>query len=166
MTNEILTQARVKELFDYDGKQLIRKTNVSSNARAGDVAGYITDEGYRRVHVNNKMYTAHRLIWLWVYGYFPKGQIDHINGKPDDNQIKNLRDVDQSANMRNQKKRTDNKSGITGVYLHQKTGKWHANIWLDNRCRYLGSFDCKYRAASVRHFAMELIGGYTARHGK
>lgn len=44
---------------------------------------------------------AHRVIWERVYGPVPDGmEINHINGRKDDNRIKNLEVVSKSGNLR------------------------------------------------------------------
>ena len=165
MTNEILTHAKVKELFDYDGAQLIWKVGGQGRQR-GKPAGSYDSNGYRKVSIDKKVYRMHRVIWLHVYGEFPPNDTDHINGIRDDNRIENLRAVTRSENCRNAKKSIRNSSGITGVHWDKKNQKWMASITLDGQAKNLGRFDGKYEAASIRHFAMEIEGNYTARHGK
>jgi len=162
MNNPIITQKRLHELFDYDGNKLLRKLKVRPNPK---IAGGYDSAGYICVRVNYKTFKAHRLIWLYVYGEWPKGEIDHINGIKDDNRIENLRDVSKSINQRNSKMRKNNTSGITGVIWDKANSKWLPLIHFDGKPKYLGRFDCKYKAASVRHLAMEIEGGYTNRHG-
>jgi len=165
MSSQIITQEYLKELFSYDGEQLIwirRRQGI----KVGSIAGCLDAEGYRIIRVDGKNYKSHRLIWLWVYGEWPQEQIDHVNGKRDDNKITNLRDVSQSINLRNSKKQKNNTSGITGVYWSKKYGNWSAIVFQGGEKRFLGAYDCKYRAASIRHFAMEIEGNYTERHGK
>jgi len=73
-----LTQARVKELFDYDPDTgvVTRKITVAYNARKGSVITSINDQGYLRVGIDGKGNRLHRIIWLWVYGCFPI-EVDH-----------------------------------------------------------------------------------------
>ena len=167
MTKEILTQARLKELFDYDGENLIWRNPLKhSPVRVGDVAGWVDPRGYRTIIIKRKPYYSHRLIWFLVYGDWPKNEIDHIDQNPLNNKIENLRDVSKSINQRNAKKRINNTSGITGVSWDKVSGKWMVRICFDKKQRNLGLYTDKYRAASIRHFAMEIEGNYTARHGK
>ena len=58
--------------------------------REGERAGWVNNNGYRYVRINGKAYKAHRLIWLFVHGSFPKGNISHKNYMRDDNRISNL----------------------------------------------------------------------------
>ena len=165
MSDEILTQAKVKELYDYDGNELTRKT-TRGGVKAGGKVGSDNGRGYLQGRIDGRFYMVHRLIWLYAHGEWPKGEIDHINGDRGDNRLDNLRVVSRSTNMRNKKKHANNKSGICGVSWHKRDRNWCAFIDQDGKKVWLGSYDCKYRAASIRHFAMEIEGNYTARHGK
>jgi len=136
----MLTQAQVKELFHYDpcSGNLIWINDHKANKVAGKVAGCI-QLSYIRIKIYGNYYLAHRLIWLWHYGYFPKNNIDHINGVGTDNRIKNLREANHSQNMQNQQKaQKNNKSGYLGVSPSGK--KWKARIFINNKEIYIGSF--------------------------
>jgi len=165
MNTQSLTLSHLNKLFYYDGRNLIRRV-ARGGQKVGDVAGNVSKtRGYRRITVDRKTYSVHRLVWFMVYGKWPDNEIDHINGVRDDNRIKNLRDVTASINLRNQNIYDNNSSGITGVCWHKATEKWQARIYLNGKRKHLGLFDCKYRAASTRMFAQEIDGGYTSRHG-
>ena len=165
MNNEILTQSRLKELLHYDGENLIWRVRPAQHVKVGDFAGCVNPCGYITIKVDKKSYQGHRLIWLYIHGSFPVNGIDHINGNKLNNRIQNLRDVSPKTNRKNSKISSTNTSGITGVSWSKKSGKWQSQIDVDGVKIWLGYFDCKYRAASVRHLAMEIEGGYTKRHG-
>ena len=116
-----ITQARVKELFDYNPEtgECIRKAmpNRASAAKRliGKPAGYMSNQGYYNVKVDGRCYRLHRLIWLWVYGYLPEGDLDHINRIRSDNRISNLRESSRSCNVFNSKKRSDSSAAVRGV---------------------------------------------------
>ena len=167
MTNEILTQSRLKELLHYDpdtGVFTWRK-KMARRVKIGDEAGCRHSSGYILIQAAGKLYRAHRLAWLYINGSWPSNQIDHINQNKSDNRIKNLRDVTKSINMRNTKKSKNNSSGITGVSWAANRNKWVAYITVNNRRYPLGYFDCRYKAASARHLAQEINGGFTKSHG-
>jgi len=166
MSDEMLTQSRVKELFDYDGENLIWKARGRGRKHNKPAGCVYSCHGYRLIHIGGKNHRSHRLIWLWVYGEWPSGEIDHIDQNKINNRIENLRDVTTSINQRNAKKRADNTSGISGVHFDKGSGRWQAKIRYNKKQQFLGSYACKYRAASIRHFAMEIEGNYTERHGK
>ena len=137
----MLTQKEVRSLFNYDpetGELTWRATK--GTALVGAKAGCDSGRGYLQVQVNRKLYYAHRLIWLWVHGYFPEHQVDHINRVRDDNRLENLREVTQQCNMRNSKQQSNNTSGVTGVYWVSKDSRWLANIKINSRLLHLGYF--------------------------
>jgi hypothetical protein len=43
-----------------------------------------------------------------------------------------------------------NTSGIRGVWLDKRNGRWGASIWVNNKTKHLGKFDTKEEAAEVR----------------
>lgn len=101
----------------------------------------IGNHGYLTGSVNDKMYTAHRVIWAIVYGEWPEHQIDHVNAIRTDNRISNLREATQQENNRNLRISKANSSGFKGVSWHSKTGKWVSYIRDSNGERkHLGLF--------------------------
>ena len=141
----MITQDRVNELFAYDRDGfLVRKIN-KANQRAGQKVGTVKGNGYVTVMVDYKFYQVHRLIWLLHHGTMPKNDIDHINGKKQDNRIENLREATRSENMQNEKRaRVTSKSGMLGV--HKNNGRWRAVIWLNYKKIHIGYFNSKEEA--------------------
>lgn len=90
--------------------------------------------------IDSVRYKAHRLAWLYVYGYFPENDIDHINRMKDDNSIANLREVSRQCNIRNVGLRSTNKTGVTGVSWCKRFGKWQAQIRADKMNKNLGYY--------------------------
>jgi hypothetical protein len=74
-----LTQKLVKELLDYNEEigELIWKESTPLREKKNNVAGYTHCKGYKAISILGKDYLAHRVIWLWVYGYMPEGTVDH-----------------------------------------------------------------------------------------
>lgn len=136
-----LTAERVRELFTYDPATglFTRRVSRRATAKAGDIAGYVKPSGYRSIWIGAN-YMAHRLAWLYVYGKWPAGQIDHINRVRDDNRIANLRIVTHGQNMENRKVQRNNTSGYTGVYPDRGGRRWQARISSNGRWLYLGYF--------------------------
>lgn len=59
----------------------------------GNSAGYIVKKGgcsHRCINLNGKNYLVHRLVWLWVHGEWPDGDVRHKNRIGTDNRICNL----------------------------------------------------------------------------
>ena len=103
MTKTNLTQKELKVFLHYcpTSGVFTRSITVCNKARKGDKISGKTTKGYIRVRIKRTEYYAHRLAWLYVYGEWPKDQIDHINRDKSDNRITNLRDVTCSENNRN-----------------------------------------------------------------
>lgn len=135
----MLTQEQVQSELNYNPETGIftRKTK-SLKYNIGDVVG-CNCNGYTYICCNKKNRYAHRLAWLYVYGYIPK-YIDHVNGNKKDNRIANLRETTISQNMHNSKKPKNNTSGIKGVYFHKKSQKWMGRVYINYKCIYLGIF--------------------------
>ena len=108
---------------------------------------------------------AHRVAWALHHGNWPSGQIDHINGDKTDNRICNLRDVVNAENARNSAMKSNNTSGVSGVYLHKQTGKWCAQINAFGKTVGLGLFVEK-RDAVIARKAAERVLGYHQNHGR
>lgn len=73
-----------------------------------------------RLWINKKRYLIHRVIWVLKYGGIdPNLDIDHIDGNPWNNNIKNIRLVEKRLNQRNRKKMSNNKTGVNGVFFTQ-----------------------------------------------
>lgn len=121
-------------------------------------------KGYRQGSIGGMYFEAHRVIWPIHYGEWPSDQIDHINGVRNDNRISNLRVVTAKENRRNASMRSDNTSGVCGVYWHKAGGKWHARIMVDGRSKHLGLFTTFDAAAAARAEASRRYG-FTDRHG-
>jgi len=125
-------------------------TNMKKPPRGRDslIAGSEHRTGYWQVSVKGRLYLAHRLAWLFHYGKWPDHSIDHINGDKQDNRICNLRDVPQHINAQNRRKVFANKKSAAplGVTLVKKTGKWEAQIKVNNRSVSLGKFSDMHEA--------------------
>jgi uncharacterized membrane protein len=133
----------------YAGKEIVRK----------DFYGYISPV------IKAVSFKLHRLIWAYMTGEWPKGDIDHINGKRDDNRWENLRDVSRSQNLKNSKKRMDNASGVTGICKDSSRKKWIVTITSKGKTKYLGRFSSFEEAVEKREKA-NLLFGFDKMHGK
>jgi len=160
----MITQERLKELFVYGDGELVRRVSVSSNAKAGDIAGSLHSDGYTRIFVDNKIYLAHRLIWLYHYGYLPK-YLDHKYGKENGDYLWNLRSCTSSQNQHNSNIYINNTSGFKGVSWHKPSGKWRARIMANGSWDCLGLFYDKEVAAQVIRIERLKIHGEFANHG-
>lgn len=176
----MITQELVKELLHYDPETGIfthrvrDRKHFSSDGMhrhwndrfSGENAANIKSEsGYCFISIFNKSYRAHRVAWLYVNGHLPSNQIDHINGVRSDNRISNLRCVTNADNGKNQKRRSTNTSGVTGVWKSKQKGKYVAEILVNGKKHHLGTFDLLEDAARARKEA-ERKFGFHENHGR
>jgi hypothetical protein len=156
----MITQAEVKELFDYsDDGELVWRAN-RANVKAGDIAGYRRKDGYKMLCINYKKWLLHRLVYLWHKGTLPD-YLDHIDGNPWNNRIENLRECNLSQNQQNRRIGRDNTSGIKGVSWHKFTKKWRATIRYNKEQIHLGVFDSIKEASDViTQFRMKAHGEF------
>ena len=152
MTTQILNQAKLKELLDYnpDTGDFTNKTFRGLRAMPGEIAGNLNTRGYIDISIGRRKYKAHRLAWLYVYGVWPTNNIDHINRSKIDNRIANLRDVTQAQNGQNKTKHCNNSSGHTGVVWHKASQRWRARLCVDRKDIYLGQFNDIQSAIDAR----------------
>ena len=85
--------------------------------------------------------------------------VDHINHNIYDNRKKNLRICTQSNNMMNGTKKISNTSGVTGDWWSNHSNKWIAEITVNQKKIYLGSFNDIEEAASARKQAEDIYFG-------
>lgn len=131
----------------------------------GKKISYNNGSGYLKFRYNGRLFYAHRIAWLLHYGYNPKHQIDHIDGDRSNNRISNLRPATDGINRRNMKLRSNNTSGINGVYWHKQCNKWNARVKVNGKDLSLGLFDTLEEAAKRRKEA-DSEYGYHENHGR
>jgi hypothetical protein len=159
----MITQERLKELFDYqDGTFIRRSTGVQIVANFGV-------KRYLRVFVDGKPRSLHRMIYLWHHGHLPK-TLDHIDGDRANNKIENLREATQQQNCLNRKHHSNSKSPYKNVYLQSptKNSEWKRNwivrITVAGESKYIGSFKDLELADLVATEARDKFHGQFARH--
>jgi hypothetical protein len=151
----MLTQAELKELLHYDEETGIFTWKVSTGrSKVGQIAGSPSQK-YIHISIKGKKYKAHRLAWLYVYGVWPIGILDHEDQVRHHNWIKNLRQVTHSENGQNRWKNRNNTSGHKGVTFHKRWKKWVARIKVQGKQIFLGNFDTPELAAQAYKQAQE-----------
>jgi hypothetical protein len=151
----MITQVELKEFLHYEPTTGIFTWLVSptySRVKVGDTAGTLQSTGYNYIQIKGRAYKVHRLAWFYVYGVWPKNQIDHINHVRDDNRIDNLR---EATNMQNRCNTSNNTSGIAGV-------SWRAQIQVAGKNKHLGYFASLEDAAEARRAAETQYFGVNA----
>jgi len=148
----LLARDLLDEIFIINPEEgtIIQKKQTSSRVAVGGIPGKINHNGYRVISINYHKYFAHRLMWFYAYGEWPADEIDHINHRPLDNRIANLRCTTQAENSRNSSLSKRNKTGHTGVSWHKRGKKWQAYVTFKGVRHYLGLFDDKQEAIKAR----------------
>ncbi len=158
-TGRMVWKSRPREMFKSDKNWKWWNTRYAGTEAASSLATY----GHRQLKINDRSYAGHRVAWAIHHGEWPN-IIDHINGKPADNRICNLRNVTMMENQRNQRMHVTNTSGVCGVSWSKLRCKWIAQIRLYDRSIYLGAYDSMDEAVIARSAANKVLG-YTKRHG-
>lgn len=162
---KLFWKARTPDLF-RDGPYVSERQCAAWNGRFSGSPAFTALEasGYLHGRVFGLRAKAHRVVWAMATGEWPRGQIDHLNGNRADNRIVNLRCVDASGNSRNQRLRSDNQSGVPGVY-QTPCGTWAARINVDRRYLGLGTYAAFEDAVAARR-AAERAHGFHPNHGR
>jgi len=167
-----MTTAIANKYLKYDPVTgfLYRKYKYHNNVIAGKRACRPCNnkkQDHLDVVLCSRNYPAHRIIWLMLYGNFPKLHIDHIDHNETNNKSNNLREVTQLNNNKNSSKRKDNTTGITGVWISKVNGnkKYMAEIRDLNHKNIRKSFYTLEEAKQQRK-KWEIKFNYHENHGK
>lgn len=163
------SQKYLSELFTYDPMSgiLTWKTRprqhfisykgwaVWNANNAGNRAGNLRPNGYRRVLVDGVSFPEHRIIWKLVLAVDPPETIDHVDRNPSNNKWSNLRTANHTEQKWNMRIRTDNTSGYRGV--SRSGNRWLARMFN----RHLGCFATREEASAVyENIARKLHGKF------
>ena len=136
----------MKEIYTIGYKGLILKKHYYKG-KAGDVVGYNTEKGYKRVKVNNRHFRVHRIVWFLSRGVWPTLYIDHIDGDKTNNTPENLREVTPAQNSKGYRATFKKSSNYRGVHKY-KSG-WRASIGSELKTYSLGYYECEHEAAEA-----------------
>jgi hypothetical protein len=151
---------RLRELFDYNPNTGVFHWRVSHGSmRPGREAGTWNRHGYRVITINKMAYGAHRLAWLFVYGEHPTQDIDHINGKRDDNRIANLRQRPARETAWN--RATHNLTGFKGVT--RRGSRYEARFRTNGKEASLGTYGTAKEAGAAFRGAFRMEYGELPR---
>jgi hypothetical protein len=159
-TGKLFWRPRTPEMFN--NAKYARQWNTRLAGR--EAFAPLNAHGYACGKIFGTTYLAHRVIWAMETGAWPEAQIDHINGIRNDNRFANLREVTNAQNAQNQRLRSDNTSGVAGVYWDAAQAEWRARIKVNGKERHLGRFKSIDLAAAARKAAEEKYG-FHRNHG-
>ena len=158
-----LSQEQLKEWFNYHSDGYLVWAVSRGKAKVGKKAGMIHKNGYLRTGINGKVYSNHRLIYIWHYGKTSKF-IDHIDGNPLNNKIDNLREANAIENQQNAKLSVKNTSGYKNVTLCPQTKKWAVKLRVDGKIKTVGRYNDIELANLVAIEARDKYHGKYARN--
>lgn len=177
ISNTALTAAQLRSLLDYEESSGVFRWRARAGAASspkirrwnthyvGTIAGTILSTGRRIIRIQPRGYLAHRLAWLYVHGVWPEVEIDHIDGCPLNNAIRNLRLATDSQQQMNRLRQSNNTSGYKGVCpSSKKPGRWQAQIHPGGKNIYLGTFDTPEEAHAAYVEAARKYFGEFARY--
>lgn len=172
-TGRLFWSERTPDMFKTTFGRKLRTAEHSCkqfNQRyAGTEAFTASGSTHRGARVGNLLgfgrFLAHRVAFAHYHGHWPKGEVDHINGRRDDNRICNLRDVSRSEQAKNMPRSCVNKSGKVGVHWITRLSKWGAKIQVGGRSHWLGYYDTFEEACSARESA-ERRFNFHLNHGR
>ena len=151
--------SELHENFRIHEGRLLRKTSLSPTARAGEEPKNFCSRGYLRVAFKGRNLRGHRIVFAMTHGYWPPGEIDHIDGDRGNNSPSNLREVTVEQNRWNRKTPLTNKSGVKGVRWDPAGKKWKAVIVIHGRSIHLGYHHDFELAVFIRKCADEKFFG-------
>lgn len=127
---------------------------------SGKIAGCTKTLGYRVIRIDDVLYGAHRLAFLYMTGRWPYEEVDHIDCDPSNNRWSNLREATRYDNNHNLRTHCDNISGRKGVLQNHKG--WAAKIRAFGRTYHLGTFQTPEDAhAAYQEASLRLHGAFS-----
>jgi hypothetical protein len=152
-TNNALTFERLNELLFIDAEKglFVWKSNTGGRGKKDKEAGTLMSNGYVKIGIDGKEYLAHRIMWLFVHGEYPKTNIDHKDRCRSNNCISNLRLATPKQNAENMFRKS-NTSGFKGVHFNKrlKSKPWSANITHCGKTIHIGYFHSAEAASFAR----------------
>ena len=127
---------RIMYVRDHKNGVETKSGRIWKEVKFRKIKGYcqcdITIDGVKRnLSQHRLVYYANNQDWN-IWDTSQDNQIDHINGKRDDNSIENLRRVTSQQNNFNR--------NAKGYCWHNTANKWQAEIMLDGKKIHIGLF--------------------------
>lgn len=135
----------IDELLEYISVDVVSGTcawikSTNRKIKIGSVAGTSRKDGYTVINFKGKQFRRHRIVYYVSTGILPV-MIDHKKGVSFGDGIDNLQEVTNTQNTQKKGIQKNNTSGFIGVTWNTVNEKWIAQITIDGKVTYLGSFD-------------------------
>lgn len=165
-TRECLTQEALRGVVHYESKtgKMTWAIGFLGKVQKGREVGNLTPNGYRIAKVFGFNYLVHRLAWLYVYGRFPDGLIDHINGDKLDNRIENLREATKAENAWNSAIST-NAQGVKGLRFDKRRKRWSGCVLANRQYHFTPSSKDRSEVVEWVTKLREKLHGEFTNHG-
>ena len=130
--------------IEVSGSKAVAIVDDQDYDRVNQYPWTLTQDGYAQASIDGCTISMHRFI----LGDSVDGKVgDHTNKQRLDNRRCNLRPCTEAQNARNRRKHRDATSRFKGVIWDKSVSKWKANIGLDGKAYYLGTFEDEEDAA-------------------
>jgi hypothetical protein len=160
-TTKDLSHDRLKEVLIYSplsGGWTWRKDMGANKIKGLAAGGVDKSDGYHYIQIDGKLYKSSRLAFLYLYGYFPENEVDHIDRDRSNNTWSNLKEVSRSCNMRNTGLFSTNKTGVKGVFWDKGHKRWQSQVTVNNTRKLIGRYKTFEEAVLYRLAAEQCLG--------
>lgn len=168
-TNQ-MSKELANQVFRYDNGNLYWRIKPRFNyprAMMENPIGYKQSGTYINIKYLGKDYRIHNIIWNMHNGIIEEPYcIDHINRRPRDNRIENLRLSTMTDQANNRSKRVRYRCNKTGQkYVHIRHGKYVVSVRFNGQGKqhYIGTYATleeavKERDNALREVQLDLFG--------
>lgn len=160
LTGRLFWKARIIEDFPVASRGRTWNTRFAGKP----ALAAICKRGYLTGKINGLSVYAHRIAWKLTHGTEPK-EIDHINGDRTDNRLSNLRPADRLTNGKNLARKSNNTSGVNGVYWCKRDRVWCSYGRIDHKMYMIGRYGTIEEATEARA-QWDRDNGFHENHGR
>lgn len=158
-----ITHAELLKIVKFDNSigKLVWIKNTYGHAHAGKPIGGLDGDGYYCVGIKRKKYRLCRIVWLYFYGEWPNGHMDHKDGDKTNDSLNNLRIVSIKENNINRKTSKKKRKYNLPKWVMPHGKKFRSIVRANGKMNRLGVFDTPSEAHKVAsEFAKTQHGEY------